>query len=101
MPTPYSGRAKDEENDERLHDELRRPTCVWGGTTPAECAMTRERSVAGTSDMIPDCPEHGAFPDEAFRYCEYETCLAFNAPAAMVQTPDGAWYCPAHAGALA
>lgn len=36
-------------------------TCPFGGTTPAECSTTRERSVAGISSSIPDCPTHGAF----------------------------------------
>lgn len=30
--------------------------CPW--TTPDECAMARERSVAGTDAPIPACPEH-------------------------------------------
>lgn len=34
--------------------------CPW--TSPDECAMAREREVAGVSDSIPACPVHGEFP---------------------------------------
>ncbi len=37
--------------------------CPFGGTTADECAMIRERSVAGVSDSVPDCPVHGAYRD--------------------------------------
>ena len=36
-------------------------TCPLGGTTPDECSTARERSVAGLSNSVPDCPTHGAF----------------------------------------
>lgn len=50
--------------------------CPWCGWTPAtlaqcgsddpdECAMMRERLVAGTAEPIPDCPVHGAFPADS------------------------------------
>jgi len=32
-------------------------------TTPAECAMMRERAVAGLSNDIPSCPVHGAWSE--------------------------------------
>ena len=35
--------------------------CPFGGTTPDECSTIRERSVAGISNSVPDCPVHGAF----------------------------------------
>jgi hypothetical protein len=34
---------------------------------PSECAMIRERLVAGVNAPIPDCPIHGAWSDEAAR----------------------------------
>jgi hypothetical protein len=34
--------------------------CVSGTDDASECAMMRERSVAGVSDTIPTCPVHGA-----------------------------------------
>jgi hypothetical protein len=37
------------------------PTCPW--LDADECAMVRERSVAGISDVIPACPVHGPHPD--------------------------------------
>ncbi|MEX1171683.1 MAG: hypothetical protein WEG56_03615 [Chloroflexota bacterium] len=37
--------------------------CPFGGTTPDECSTIRERSVAGVSDSVPDCPVHGAFQE--------------------------------------
>jgi hypothetical protein len=37
--------------------------CPFAGTTADECSMIRERSVAGVSDDVPDCPVHGAFRD--------------------------------------
>jgi hypothetical protein len=39
------------------------PGCQYG-TTADECAMVRERSVAGQSDEIPSCPVHGPYPTE-------------------------------------
>lgn len=39
--------------------------CPFEGTTADECAMIRERSVAGISNDIPACPVHGAYPAEA------------------------------------
>jgi hypothetical protein len=33
--------------------------CPFGGTTPDECSTIRERSVAGISDDVLDCPVHG------------------------------------------
>ena len=35
--------------------------CLWSSAT--ECALARERAVAGTSDEIPECPDHGRHPD--------------------------------------
>ena len=35
--------------------------CPFDGTTPDECSTIRERSVAGISNSVPDCPIHGAF----------------------------------------
>jgi hypothetical protein len=32
--------------------------CPFGGTTPDECSTVRERSVAGVSNDVPDCPFH-------------------------------------------
>jgi hypothetical protein len=37
--------------------------CPFAGTTAEECSMIRERSVAGVSDDVPDCPVHGVFRD--------------------------------------
>lgn len=31
----------------------------------SECSAARERSVAGVSNVIPDCPRHGAYIGEA------------------------------------
>ena len=38
------------------------PACPW--TSADECAMARERAVAGVSDTIPACPTHGQYPNE-------------------------------------
>jgi len=35
--------------------------CEW--SSASECAMARERSVAGVSDAIPACPVHGEHED--------------------------------------
>jgi hypothetical protein len=35
--------------------------CPFGGTTPDECSTIRERSVAGISDDVPDCPIHDVY----------------------------------------
>lgn len=35
--------------------------CPW--VSADECAMVRERSVAGVGDMIPGCPVHGDHPE--------------------------------------
>lgn len=40
-----------------------RKACPFAGTTADECSMIRERSVAGVSNDVPDCPVHGAFRD--------------------------------------
>lgn len=37
------------------------PTCPW--LDADECALARERSVAGISNDIPACPVHGPHPD--------------------------------------
>jgi hypothetical protein len=37
--------------------------CPFGGTTSNECSTIRERSVAGVSDSVPDCPVQGAFQE--------------------------------------
>jgi hypothetical protein len=37
--------------------------CPWDGIDRDECAMARERSVAGVSDDIPACRVHGIHPD--------------------------------------
>jgi hypothetical protein len=34
---------------------------------PSECALIRERLVAGVNAPVPDCPLHGAWSDEATR----------------------------------
>lgn len=39
-------------------------TCPWSATNDSECSMYRERSVAGVSNDIPDCPAHGPFLPE-------------------------------------
>lgn len=36
------------------------PACPWGAVDSRECAMVRERSVAGKSNTIPSCPRHGS-----------------------------------------
>lgn len=41
--------------------EDRQPPCPWSDAD--ECAMARERSVAGISNVIPACPVHGPHPD--------------------------------------
>lgn len=38
--------------------------CHWSPDA-AECAMMRERQVAGTPDRIPACPVHGEHPEYA------------------------------------
>jgi hypothetical protein len=53
--------------------------CPW--TNADECATARERGVAGTDAMIPDCPEHGIHPDYAF------TCVACGAVGVVVNEP--------------
>ena len=35
--------------------------CPFEGTTPDECSTIRERSVAGISNDVPDCPIHGPY----------------------------------------
>jgi hypothetical protein len=37
--------------------------CPFGGTTPEECSIMRERSVAGISNDVPVCPIHGIYPE--------------------------------------
>jgi len=37
--------------------------CPWDCATDSECSMYRERSVAGISDDIPECPAHGPYLD--------------------------------------
>jgi hypothetical protein len=37
--------------------------CPFGGTTPDECSTIRERSVAGVSNDVPDCPIHGVYQE--------------------------------------
>lgn len=46
------------ESDGRIKETV---TCPW--TSADECAMARERSVAGKSNDIPACPVHGAYTD--------------------------------------
>lgn len=38
--------------------------CSTDATAPDECSMMRERSVAGISNDVPDCPVHGAFVEQ-------------------------------------
>ena len=49
--------------DSRAEEEGPEGECPWENAD--ECSMARERSVAGVSDVIPDCPVHGAFRGEA------------------------------------
>lgn len=51
-------------------DKLAMLECPYGDpeypwTTAGECSMARERSVAGQSNIIPDCPVHGPYAGEA------------------------------------
>lgn len=39
------------------------PPCYWRATSADECAMFRERQVAGTPQPIPTCMTHGPHPD--------------------------------------
>ncbi len=60
-----------ERNTGETNEEAERPmtlqTCsmVRYADSPTECMMARERSVAGISNDIPDCPVHGPHPDTA------------------------------------
>ena len=47
---------------------LRTPPCPYGVEDAEECGTIRERSVAGRSNTIPDCPVHGQHPDEVLVY---------------------------------
>jgi len=46
-----------------MNNEIAAVPCSW--TAADECAMARERSVAGISDDIPACEVHGPYPSEA------------------------------------
>jgi hypothetical protein len=43
-----------------MNEEIAPAAYPW--TSADECAMTRERSVAGISDEIPPCDVHGPYP---------------------------------------
>jgi hypothetical protein len=43
-----------------MSEEIATASCSW--TSADECAMARERSVAGISDEIPPCDVHGPYP---------------------------------------
>jgi len=53
---------------------------------PGECAMDRERSVAGISNWIPPCPVHGPHPDMALAEVWCSRCPA---PAVLELTVTG------------
>lgn len=69
--------------------------CPYGTTDPDECGTIRERSVAGRSNTIPDCPVHGQHPDEVSVYAvkvngeEYHHVASdLEALKALVGDPD-------------
>ena len=66
-------------------------TCIW--TSPNECAMVRERAVAGTDQPIQPCLDH----DLNIRECEMPGCPVADPPARMLRLLDGSWRCPLHA----
>ena len=66
-------------------------TCIW--TSPNECAMVRERAVAGTDQPIQPCLDH----DLNIRECEMPGCPVADSPARMLRLLDGPWRCPLHA----
>ena len=66
-------------------------TCIW--TSPDECAMVRERAVAGTDQPIPPCLDHAL----NIRECEMPGCPVADPPARMLRLLDGSWRCPLHA----
>ena len=43
-----------------MNEDIATAPCPW--TSADECAMARERSVAGISDDIPPCDGHGPYP---------------------------------------
>ena len=43
-----------------MTEEITTALCPW--TSADECAMARERSVAGISNDIPSCDVHGPYP---------------------------------------
>lgn len=47
----------------RLRRQMLEMICAY--ESPGECSAARERSVAGVSNVIPDCPRHGAYIGEA------------------------------------
>lgn len=51
----------DEDGCDHGDDDADDPTCA--ATTASECAMMRERAVAGLSNDIPPCPIHGEFSE--------------------------------------
>lgn len=64
------------------------------GTTPSECAMIRERLVAGTNAPIPDCPIHGTWTDDAEEFIPAPLrCNRCHRPMAGTTAYDGACEC--------
>lgn len=53
---------------EYMYNGLLAHSCPYGVEDAEECNTIRERSVAGRSNHIPDCPVHGQHPDEVSVY---------------------------------
>jgi hypothetical protein len=50
-----------------IHRSYDSKICPYGGIDADECGTIRERSVAGISNTIPDCPVHGPHQEDTNR----------------------------------
>lgn len=57
-------------------------------SNPGECAMMRERAVAGGSAPIPDCPKHGPWTENVWSLA----CVRWAAVRVYRATPAGREY---------